>query len=193
MQLPDSWPGDGGRACHGTGGPSADRAVGRIYRDAVHCPPASSSGPSQMPASSLAASGLAEVLAVGQFTFVHVCHMAFQHLGDGRPIDLVIGRLLGAVVHFDTGLLAVEFETGASVGILEAAPAAAIEHQKGVEIACAAFDIAEHLLEGGSAAIPQTAPALVAIDPNELHVMVACIRHNGFELLAELIALELRR
>lgn len=131
-------------------------------------------------------------LVGGRFTFALNCHEAFQHPGGGGPIDLFTGGLLGAVVHLHTGLLAVEFETGASVGILEAAPAAAIEHQQGVEIPRAAFDIVEHLLEGGSAAIPQTAPALVAIDPYELHVMVACIRDDGFELLAELIALELR-
>ena len=132
-------------------------------------------------------------LAGGQFTFALACHEAFQHPGGGGPIDLVIGGLLGAVVHLDTRLLAVEFERGAPVGILKAAPAAAIEHQQGVEITRAVFDIAEHLLEGGSAAIPQTGPALVAIDPNELHVMVACIRDDGLELLAELIALELCR
>ena len=85
------------------------------------------------------------------------------------------------------------FKASALVGILEAAPAAAIEHQQGVEIARPAFDIAEHLLEAGSTPIPQTAPALVAIDPNELHAMVARIRDNGFELLAERISLELRR
>jgi len=132
-------------------------------------------------------------LAGGQFTFALVCHEAFQHLCDGGQIDLVIGWLLGAVVHLDTGLLAVEFQTGASVGILEAAPAAAIEHQEGVKIVRPAFDIAEHLLESGSAAIPQTAPAFVAIDPNELHAVVASIRDDGVDLLAERIALELRR
>ena len=57
-------------------------------------------------------------LAVGQFTFVLACPEAFQLLGDGGPIALVIGWPLGALVHLDTGLLAVEFETGTSVGIL---------------------------------------------------------------------------
>ena len=56
-------------------------------------------------------------LAVGRFTFVLACPEAFQLLGDGGPIALIIGWPLGAVVHLDTGLLAVEFETGASVGI----------------------------------------------------------------------------
>ncbi len=83
-------------------------------------------------------------------------------------------------MHLDTGLLAVEFETGASVGILEAAPAAAIEHQQGVEIARAAFDIAEHLLESGSAAIPQTAPACVAIDTQGSVAAMAGVAENTY-------------
>ena len=87
-------------------------------------------------------------------------------------------------MHVDTGPAAGVLKTGGLVGSVEAAPAARIEEQNGAEIACANFEVAQHLLESGAAVRRQTAPALVAIDPYELHVAVAREPDDGFELLA---------
>lgn len=68
-----------------------------------------------------------------------------------------------------------------------------MEQQHGVEIADAAFDIAEHLPEAGPIVDTQSAPAFVTIGPNELHAMVVRISEDGSGLFAEGLSLGLGR
>ena len=147
----------------------------RMCQEAMHCLPPSSPGLSQLPVLSLetssacrSAGGMAP--AGRQFTHVLDCRDRFQHLGGGGQIDPAMGGRLGAVVDLDACLPAFEFEMGAlgrgpGNGPIGWDRASAGRRNR----ARPAFDIAEHLPEARLTAIPQTAPALVAIDPNEPH------------------------
>ena len=96
-------------------------------------------------------------------------------------------------MNLDSGVGAGEFFRDDIVGRREAAPAAGIHEENGVEIACAVGHVPDQLRQARTIVDAKAAPALVAIEPYELRVAVAGVSKNGFDLPLKRFSPELGR
>ena len=80
-----------------------------------------------------------------------------------------------------------------AIGEREAAPGARIREENGIEIRYVARPVTEQLRKAGPIVDLKAAPALIEIEPYELHVVVAGVTEDGFELPLERFSPELGR